>query len=87
MVILYRPNSEHGRAIETFIHDFKAVHTTTRLEVVNVDGREGVAMASLYDVMRFPTILAVANDGSLLKHWEGDTLPLMNEVASYVFSY
>lgn len=83
VVILYRPESEHARAVETFIHDFKARYSSVQVEILNVDSREGIALLSLYDLMRQPAIIAVANDGILLKHWEGPELPLMDEVASY----
>lgn len=86
VLILYRPNSEHGRAVESFIHDYKARHEEGRLEVLNADSRDGAAMASLYDVMQYPTILALRDDGSVLHTWEGETLPLMDEVAYYTFS-
>jgi hypothetical protein len=83
VVILYRPNSEHGRQIEEFIHDYKLRHDDIRLEVVNIDTREGAALASLYDVMQYPAILVLQGDGYAQKIWQGDTLPPMNEVVSY----
>lgn len=86
MVILYRPDSEHARSVETFVHDFKARNPSVDMDLQNVDSREGVAMASLYDIMRFPAILALAGDGSVLKIWNEDTLPLMDEVASYAYT-
>lgn len=84
VVILYRPDSEHARAVDTFSHDFQNRYQESRLEIINVDSREGIAMASLYDIMRFPAILAMSGDGGLQKYWEGDALPLIDEVASYV---
>lgn len=84
-IILYRPKSEAATAVETFAHDFKARHETVKLELVNVDEREGVALASLYDIMRFPAVMALATDGTLLHLWEGEELPLMDEIASYMF--
>ena len=86
VVVLYRPESEFARAVETFIHDFKARNSSIKVEVLNIDSRDGIAMASLYDIMRFPAILAMAGDGYLLKHWEGPELPLMDEVAAYAYS-
>jgi hypothetical protein len=53
--------------------------------MVNVDEREGTALASLYDIMSFPAIMAMAVDGTLLHLWVGETLPLMDEVASYMY--
>jgi len=86
VVILYRPKSEFAREVETFIRDFKYRHDASRLEVLDIDSREGIAMASLYDVMSYPSILALRDDGTVLKSWEGDALPLMDEVASFTFN-
>lgn len=83
MLVLYRPNSEHGRIVEEFIHDFQRRHADERMEILNVDSREGSAMASLYDVMQYPAVLVVQDDGFIQRSWAGDNLPLMDEVASY----
>jgi hypothetical protein len=86
VVILYRPDAEFSREVETFVHDFKARNTSVHVELMNVDERDGIALASLYDIMRFPAILALAGDGGLLKYWEGPVMPLMDEVASYAYA-
>ena len=83
VLILYRPNSEHARRVEEFIHDYQSRHKSNRLEVLNMDTREGAAMASLYDVMQYPAILVLQTDGFPQKVWQGESLPLMDEVASY----
>ena len=83
VLVLYRPNSEHGRTVEEFIHDFQRRHAEERMEILNVDSRDGSAMASLYDIMQYPAVLVVQDDGYIQRSWEGDSLPLMDEVASY----
>jgi hypothetical protein len=83
VLVLYRPNSEHGRIIEDFVREFQARHIANRLEVINIDTREGMATATLYDIMQYPAILVLQNNGYLHKLWEGDQLPLLDEVASY----
>lgn len=82
MLILYRPASEHARKIEEFIHDYQARHEAGKIEVINIDSRDGIATASLYGIVQYPAILVTQTDGSVQKLWEGD-LPLMDEVASY----
>lgn len=83
MLVLYRPDSEHGRRTEEFIHDFQRRHPEQRLEILNVDSREGSAMASLYDIMQYPAVLVAQNDGYIQRSWQGDHLPLMDDVAAY----
>lgn len=85
-VIIYRPNSEHGRLVDEFAHQFSRLHPDIHLELLNIDGREGSAMASLYDIVSYPAILALQDDGSANMVWEGDELPLIDEVAGYTRS-
>jgi len=84
LLILYRPNSEHGRIIEDFIREYQAQHQARALEVLNIDSREGIATATLYDVVQYPAILVLRTDGYPQKIWQGEQLPLMDEVASYL---
>jgi len=84
VVILYRPESEQARPVETFAHDFKYRHESQHLDLLDADTRDGIATASLYDVTALPAILALRDDGSALQVWQGNTLPLMDEVASYL---
>lgn len=86
VVILYRPKSEQARMVESFIRDFKSRHEADHVEAVDVDSRDGMATATLYDIMSYPAILALREDGSLLRSWEGEMLPTMDEVAYYTFS-
>ena len=83
VVVLYRPNSEHARIVEEYIHDFQGRHSGSKLEVVSLDTRDGSATATLYGVMQYPAFLVVQNDGYVQKMWEGAPLPMMDEVVSY----
>ena len=86
VVVLYRPDSEYASTVETFARDYKRLHDGDKLELVNIDSRDGSATASLYDIMQQPAILALREDGSVLNSWEGPQLPLMDEVAAYVYA-
>lgn len=88
VVVLYRPNSDHGRIVEAFIRDFKYQHEfdANHLEVKDIDTREGGALASLYDILNYPAILILADDGSLVKDWQGGDLPLMEEIVGYLYN-
>ena len=89
VVVLYRPDSELARTIESFLRGLREMHDIDdrHLQVLNYDSREGSATANLYDIMSQPAILIVGDDGAYVKHWEGSDLPLQEEVAGYVYSY
>lgn len=86
VVVLYRPSSEHSRTVEEFVHDLER-SSSGRVELVNVDTRDGWSTASLYDVMQYPAILALKDDGQLLKEWQGNTMPRANEVSYYASTW
>ena len=83
--ILYRPNTEHERKVLDFARDFK-MRNSREIELVSLDTVEGAEKAKVYGVMQYPAILAVGKDGKMLKMWEGDDFPLMDEVLGYELS-
>ena len=84
LLVLYRANSEHSRSVEEFIGYFKQRDSQTEVELLDVDSVAGSSQAALYDVVQYPAILALQTDGSLQKLWQGEQLPLVDEVESYV---
>lgn len=80
--MLYHPESEFSRMIEEYSRDFERTRGKA-IELVSLETREGAGMAKLYDIVQYPALLAIREDGSLMKNWEGDQLPLMNELAAY----
>jgi hypothetical protein len=58
-------------------------HDPRPLEIINVDTREGIATATIYDVMQYPAIMVLQTDGQVQKIWQGNDLPLLDEVLSY----
>lgn len=86
LLVLYHPQSEHSRVIEEFTHDFTRKMPDKKMDLLSLETREGSDMARTYGIVQYPAILALRDDGQVLKHWEGAMMPLMNEVASYAYS-
>lgn len=81
--ILYHPVSEHARSVEQYAREFKQRHGAD-IELVSLETRQGAYIAKLYDIVRYPAVLAVDDNAVLVKNWQDEHLPLMNEVASYL---
>lgn len=82
-VMLYKPDSEAARKVEDFARDFERTQHKP-IQALSLETREGADMARLYDMVQNPSILVIRDDGQLLKFWQGDQFPLMNELASYL---
>lgn len=84
LLILYRPNSEHDTQVQSFVRDFQRQYDAGRnVQMVSLDSREGADTARLYDVVSYPAILVIGDNGALVALWQGTPLPLMDEVAGY----
>ncbi len=83
VIALYRPNSEHARRIEDYVTEFQRLHPSATLEMQSIDTVEGADMVALYGIMEYPAILALASDGQVQQQWQGDGLPLMNDLVYY----
>jgi hypothetical protein len=87
LIVLYRPKSEHSTPVESFVRDLQHQHEVEgKIDMVGVETREGATMAALYDVWDYPTLIVISDDGSVMNMWQGEPLPLMDEVAGYLYA-
>ena len=82
IILLYHPNSEYSRIVEEYVEDFKRSRGKL-IEMLSLETRDGAAMASLYDILHFPALIVLRDDGQVENMWQGEMLPLMDEVAGY----
>ena len=74
VVVITKDNAEYSRMVTTFINDF-ARQTGRTLE--------GESFCRAYDIVEYPTIIALSDDGHMQNIWRGTTLPTINEVSYY----
>jgi hypothetical protein len=86
IVILYHPNQEFAGLAQDFKRDFEQRHQGHKVELASLETVEGAEMAKLYDVVRYPAILVMRDNGALQKLWQDQPFPLMDEVAAYSMS-
>lgn len=83
VVVIYRDESEHGSEVTSFLRDLKR-QTGHDLEVIDPDTREGVSFCRTYDIVEYPTIVALSDGGELQNMWRGMPLPTISGVSYYV---
>ena len=82
VVVVYRSDSEHGRPVESFLRDF-ARQTGKVLETLDPDSSEGIGFCRSYDIVEYPSLIAISDDGQLQNLWRGIPLPTISEVSYY----
>ena len=82
IVVVYKDYSDHGREVREYIEDFER-QKGLKVEVMDPDSGRNEFFLRAYDVVEYPTILAITDEGRLLQQWRGKPLPLFDEVAYY----
>ena len=82
ITVLYQSNTEGERPVTEFAREYER-RTGRSLELLDVNTRDGASMATMYDIVRYPAVLALTDDGRMQQLWAEETLPLMNEVLYY----
>lgn len=82
-VVVYKSDSEHGRIVEEFLRDFTK-QTGKQLEVVDPESRAGASFCQTYDIVEYPSLIALDDRSQMIQLWKGQPLPRMSEVSYYV---
>lgn len=82
LVIVYKPHSEHASATEGYMRDF-ARQTGHDIETLDPETRDGEGFARTYDVVEYPTMIALDEDSRVHSVWRG-VMPTISEASYYV---
>lgn len=82
-IVIFRENSEHAREVLDYLRDFQR-QTGHTLETLDPDSPDGTDFCRTYDIVEYPSILALNDDGQLQNLWRGQPLPTISEVSYYV---
>ena len=82
VIVLYHKQSDHIGLVEDFIRDYKRFKNK-ELQLISLETQEGADYANLYGIVQYPAFLAIANDGTMQRMWQGIPMPLMDELDFY----
>lgn len=82
VTVVYRANSEHARTVDDYLRDFFR-QTGRKLETLDPDTPTGIELCRVYDIVEYPSLLAISDDGQLQNSWRGLPLPTITEVSYY----
>ena len=82
-VILYKPNSEAESSVLEYVHDFE-YQTGKTITLLDCESPEGVEKSKAYDILQFPAVVALRDDGSFVESWiDREKWPTISELSYY----
>lgn len=85
VVIVYKEDSDHARAVLDYMHDFK-YQTGHDLEAINPETSNGTDFCTIHDIVEYPTVVALSYEGIMQNSWRGLPLPTISELSFYTRS-
>jgi len=83
VVMVYKEETDYTRQVTDYLRDFTR-QTGSELEALNPDTPEGASFCRTYDIVEYPTLIALSDDGVMQNTWRGLPLPTISEVSYYV---
>jgi len=83
VVIVYKNESDHARDVLDFLRDFQR-QTGHTVETLDPDTIAGGQFCETYDILQYPTVIALSDDSVMQNTWTGLPLPTISEVSYYV---
>ena len=82
VVVVYKQATDYTRQVEEYLEAFKR-QTGRELEILDPETREGSGFCETYDIVEYPTLVALSDDGQIQNQWKGLPLPTLSEVSYY----
>ena len=80
--VVFKLESDNARAVLTWLGDF-ARQTGREIETVDPETVAGSATCQTYDIVEYPSVVALDDNGQLQNLWRGLPLPTISEVSYY----
>jgi len=83
VAVIYKEESDHARPVLDYLRDIKR-QTGHDVETIDPDTREGSSFCRVYDVVEYPSVVALDDTGILQHMWRGLPLPTISETSYYL---
>ena len=80
VICIYRDDEDYTRSVTEWIENFRR---QTGHEIESMDPDQNTSFCETYDIVEYPTIIALDHQGSVLEMWRGRDLPRINDVLYY----
>lgn len=82
VMVVYKQAQEYTSEVEQYMADFTR-QTGLKLETLDPEAPGSAGFCEAYDIVEYPTIVALSNDGQVQNTWRGLPLPMISEVSYY----
>ena len=83
VVVIYKDNTDYTRTVLDYLHDFER-QTGHQLETIDPETPGGIQFCETYDIIDYPTTIAICDSGVMQNEWRSLPMPTISELSYYV---
>lgn len=83
IVCVWREASDYRRTLDEWLTEFTR-RTGEEVESLDPDTGDGESFCRAHDIVEYPTMVVLADDGRELGRWQGKDLPTFDEVTYWL---
>lgn len=80
VVCVWREGYDYSRTVEEWLVGFERA-TGKEIESIDPGTKAGMDFCRAYDIVEYPTMMSLSDDGAVLAMWRGAMLPTFDEVS------
>ena len=83
IVVVFKEFSDKAREAFEWI-DVVEKRSGVEVEKINPESKEGEVFAIAHDIVEYPTVLVIGEDGKVYESWRGSPMPMIDTVVAYL---
>ncbi len=80
-VLLWSEETDYASEVREWLRDFEHDTGGDKIESLDPQAGAGEEFAKAYDIVQYPAVAVVGDDGKLLQLWKGTPMPQIEQVA------
>lgn len=81
LILLWNEETDYASEVREWLRDFNHIAGEGKIESLDPQAGDGERLAQVYDIVQYPAIMSLDNDGRLLQLWKGTPMPQIEQVA------
>ena len=83
VVCVWKDNTDYAREVTDWMEEFRK-ETGRDVESLDPESIQGEIFVRARDILQFPAVVALSDDGAVLNEWKGTPMPQFDDVLYYV---
>ena len=83
VLLVFKEYSDKAREVFEWIEEFER-RSGRKVEKMNPESKDGESFCVAHDIVEYPTVLAIGEDGKVYEQWSGVPMPQIDTMIGYM---